>query len=363
MKRLQRFAGNGRESAFLPHTVSGLTEEMFRLVVEAAPNGMIMAGRDGKILLINTAVEAMFGYAREELIGQPVEMIIPPRFRGSHPKYRDSYLKKPQTRPMGAGRDLYGLRKDGTEVPVEIGLNPLITENERFVLASVVDITWRKKAEEKLKESLTEKELLLREIHHRVKNNLQIISSLLNLQATKTLDPTAAMILQDSRNRVQSMSLLHEKLYQATDLSHIDFNDYAKDLVSSLMRSYETSLGKIAIEIESDHVFLDINQAVPCGLIVNELIINAVKYAFPTDTEGVIKIQMTKDADGNYMLRVRDNGIGLPQGFEWSKTKTLGLRLVNALVLQLHGILTVEEVSQGTSFKITFASPNESAAH
>ena len=153
-------------------------EEMMTLAVEASPNGMVMIDAQGKIVLVNSMTETLFAYSREELIGQSIEILVPERFRSAHPHLREDYLKMPKTRAMGQGRDLNGQRKDGTEFSFEIGLNPIATHNGSFVLASIVDITERKRQEERLRDALKEKVLLLAEIHHRVKNTLQIIDSL-----------------------------------------------------------------------------------------------------------------------------------------------------------------------------------------
>src|SRR5271168_2503463 len=164
---------------------SGKNENRFRQMVEAAPNAVVMIGVSGRIEMVNAQAERVFGYDRDEMLGRPVEMLVPERFRVHHPSLRDSFFADPRSRPMGAGRDLYALRKDGTEFPVEIGLNPIETEDGMMVLSSIVDISDRKQKEERIQMALKEKDILLREIHHRVKNNLQIVHSLLDLQSAR----------------------------------------------------------------------------------------------------------------------------------------------------------------------------------
>ena len=210
---------------------SELHGELFRIALEAAPTGMIMVDRDGRIVLVNAQVERIFGYRRQELVGESIDMLVPSRFRERHPDVRNRFFAEPVARPMGAGRDLYGIRKDGSEVPVEIGLNPVRTLAGEFVLSSVVDITERKRAEEALEEQRNdldrqsrEREVLLKEIYHRVKNNLQVISSLLNLQTSSVTDGRARESLEEARNRVLSIALVHEQLYQSTDLGRVDFS-------------------------------------------------------------------------------------------------------------------------------------------
>ena len=172
-------------SAIVDITSRKRLEERFRQVVESAPNAMVMISQRGEIEMVNAQAERVFGYARGEMLGQPIEMLVPERFRGNHPGLRGSFFASPKSRPMGAGRDLYGLKKDGSEFPIEIGLNPIETDEGTMVLSAIVDISDRKHKEESIHAALKEKDVLLGEIHHRVKNNLQIVHSLLDLQSTQ----------------------------------------------------------------------------------------------------------------------------------------------------------------------------------
>jgi len=253
------------EGLFVLSSVVDITErkrsvEQFRLAIEASPTGMLMMDRVGRIVLINAQIERLFGYPRAELLGQGIEVLVPERFRARHPDFRQSFFGNPQVRAMGVGRELYGRRKDGTEVPVEIGLNPLQTSEGEFVLSSVVDITERKAADReregllgqlrtlnagletrvrertaKLSATLREREVLLREVHHRVKNNLQVVSSLLQLQVGHINEDAMRKVFQESQDRIRSMALVHERLYKTNDLSHIDFGDYLRELVAGLI--------------------------------------------------------------------------------------------------------------------------------
>ncbi|MGF1627036.1 MAG: PAS domain S-box protein, partial [Alphaproteobacteria bacterium] len=182
-------------------------EERFRRVVEAAPNAMVMIGASGRIEMVNAQTEAMFGYPRDAMLGQDIEMLVPERFRPRHPALRGAFFGEPRSRPMGAGRDLYGLHSDGSEFPVEIGLNPIETEDGIMVLSAIVDISDRKQKEARIETALKEKDLLLAEIHHRVKNNLQVVHSLLDLQSAQISDRAVREMLRESQNRVQSMAL------------------------------------------------------------------------------------------------------------------------------------------------------------
>jgi two-component sensor histidine kinase/putative methionine-R-sulfoxide reductase with GAF domain len=210
------------------------------------------------------------------------------------------------------------------------------------------------KAEKQIKASLEEKDVLLREIHHRVKNNMQIISSLLKLQSMQTKDKKDADMLRSSQKRIHAMSLIHEKLYESKDLSRVDFGHYTGELIQGLIRFHGVSSGKIKLEANIKNVFLGIDTAIPCGLIINELVTNSLKYAFPEDREGQIKIKINKTDEDEIELILSDNGIGVPDDLDIRNTKTLGLQLVTALAEhQLQGRIELDR-TKGTEFRIRF---------
>jgi PAS domain S-box-containing protein len=329
-------------------------EERFRRVVEAAPSAMVMINASGRIEMVNAQAEQVFGYARAEMLGQPVEMLVPQRFRGHHPGLRGSFFADPQARPMGAGRDLYGLAKDGTEFPVEIGLNPIETEEGPMVLSAIVDISDRKQKEERIQLALKEKDVLLGEVHHRVKNNLQIVHSLLDLQSSRITDRTALDMLRDSQNRIRSMGLIHQTLYQSKDFAKVDFSRFLDSLVPTLVGSYGVNPDRIALSVKAEQVLFPINAAIPCGLVVNELISNALKHAFPGDRTGEIRVRLSTGSDGATMLSVADDGVGIPQGVELGRTSTLGLQLVSLLADQLGGKIAMRR-SDPTELVLSFA--------
>jgi two-component sensor histidine kinase len=219
------------------------------------------------------------------------------------------------------------------------------------------EIQSRIRTEESLKTSLQEKELLLKEVNHRVKNNLQVVSSLLNLQISRVKDPATASALHESQARIRAMSLVHEMLYRTRDFNRTDFAEYTKALVQDLMRSYGAQDGRIRCQIGIRNIALPIHKAIPCGLVVNELVSNAMKYAFPPSYKGkpLIAIRMRRLSSGKTVLTVRDNGIGLPRGFDSrGRDDTLGMRLVTLLVEdQLKGTFTVERAG-GAAFCISF---------
>ncbi|MEO6603347.1 MAG: PAS domain S-box protein [Polyangiaceae bacterium] len=486
-------------------------EERFRLVFEGASVGMLMMGASGKIELVNTRAETLFGYHREELVGQPVEMLIPARFRTLHPQYREGFLAAPQTRAMGEERDLFGLHKDGSEVAVEIGLSSITTPEGKFVLGSVVDISERKRAQTVLAEmaavvestddaiitrdldgtirtcnpgatrllgyraeemvgqpvtmlipddrleeeaqileqlrigkrdvhietvrkkkhgtlvhvSLTvsaihdrngniiaaskimrditeryqaerertrlveelqtlntaledrvrdrtselshtlrereallrEKTSLLQEVHHRVKNKLQVIASLLNLQARQIHDKDARAIFHESQGRVRAIALLHESLYQAKDLGRVDMQGYVEKLVGTLTRTRRQT-ARLVTEIEQVHLPADL--AVPCGLIVNELVTNALKHAFLHSRDAgsnEIRIEMRR-VDDDLRLVVADNGTGFAGAVDPTRAETMGLTLVRDLSVQLGGAAEFV-TANGARCKVRFPAPKE----
>jgi two-component sensor histidine kinase len=216
------------------------------------------------------------------------------------------------------------------------------------------NIEERKQAEQQLSASLSEKVVLLQEIHHRVKNNLQIISALLSLQSRNVTDEETLQMFQESRNRVRSMALVHERLYQSQDLSRIDFGQYIQNLARYLLHSYTADPSIIKLRIETEEVFLGIDTAVPAGLIVNELLSNSLKHAFPGGREGEICIQFRAIGNGQLVLKTIDNGVGLPQDRDLRDGSSLGLELVEALVHQIEGRMEMEG-NGGTTFTITFS--------
>jgi len=225
-------------------------------------------------------------------------------------------------------------------------------ENKNLLIIAEKEIESRKNAENKIKLSLEEKNILLQEIHHRVKNNMQIISSLLNLQTRYVDDEEAVNVLKESQNRVRSMAMIHEKLYQSNDLSHINFVDYIQSLVSNLFYSYNIKNLQIKSILEIDDIRLNMETAVPCGLIISEIVSNSLKYAFPNEMHGEILVSLKSVEDG-YELIISDNGVGLPEELDFDNNKSLGLILVKSLTEQIDGEITIHR-NHGTEFKIRF---------
>lgn len=332
-----------------------LGDDAFRRVVEWAPSAMVLIDGHGIIVLVNAQTEKMFGYEREALIGQSVEILVPERFRHHHRAFRAGYFGDPQPRPMGAGRDLAGCRADGGEFPIEIGLNPIETDDGTMALASIIDISERLRAQQRLEDALREKTVLLNEVHHRVKNNLQVVTSLLNLQAEHAADPHVRAILGESCGRVKAMSLTHQLLYQRKDFSHLDLAEYLQRLVQSIRASYRVAGGHVELlmDLPSEGPHLDLERSIPCGLLTNELLTNAFKHAFPGERRGKVTVRLADEGDEEICLSVSDDGIGLPPETELAQRSSLGLQLVPLLVEQLHGVLVVER-DAGTRFSVRF---------
>ena len=236
----------------------------------------------------------------------------------------------------------------------EVFINPIKKENGEIDELSIIgrDITEKKLAEKNLQDSLKQKEILLKEVHHRVKNNMQVISSILNLQSAYVKDIKTLQILKESQNRIKSMAFIHESLYTNDDFSQIDFSEYITNLVQNLFRTYDVFDDNIILDLQIDRVYLNLDSAIPCGLIVNELISNSLKYAFDINSGGIIKIMLTLEKEV-VVLTVGDNGKGIPQDLKIEDSQTLGLQLISSLVEQLEGELSLDR-QNGTIFTIKF---------
>jgi len=252
---------------------------------------------------------------------------------------------------MGFDEMVKKLRKiqEGLETRVRQRTADLTAVNEKLEQ----EILERKRAEEKIKASLKEKETLLKEIHHRVKNNLQVVSSMLKIQSEYSQDRKTVDMFQESQNRVRSIALIHEMLYQSENLSRIDFSEYIQPITTHLMRAYGVDPSLIKLTTNVKDFFMDLDRAIPCGLIINELFSNVLKHAFPEGRKGEVHIDLSQDRNQEFTLLISDNGVGLPEDMDFKNTDSLGLQLVNALVDQLGGAI-VFEGRVGTTFRITF---------
>ncbi|MBI3260632.1 MAG: PAS domain S-box protein [Ignavibacteriae bacterium] len=331
------------------------SETLFRQVWENSRDGKRLVNKDGIILLANPAYCQMVGKPAHDVIGQI---------------YSNVYAEEQQPGLLSTFRQRIGTHSivthyekklrlwNGKELWLELSNSYVDAEGENgpFLLSIIRDITERKIVEEQIRSSLMEKEALLKELHHRVKNNMQIVSSLLHLQAQNIQDKAIAAPLRESQNRVKSMALVHEQLYQSDSLSEVNINVYLRQLTSRLLRSILSNKQNVSIGIkpENDMILMNIDTAIPIGLILNELITNALKYAFVGKENGEIGISIDKNHKNLYQIIVKDNGIGLPADIDITKTETLGLQLVQSLAAQLGGKSECTSTSNGTIFTITF---------
>ncbi len=322
----------------------------FDQMFESSQEAVLMVDNTGTILRVNQQFTQLFGYSREEAVGKMLDELVTP------PDLRHEARKISRQIEKGKGIATEGVRqrKDGALIDVSIIGLPIIIDHKQVGQYAIYrDITDRIRMEEKLKASLQEKEVLLREIHHRVKNNMQIMASLLRLQSSQLKDKHLHEFFNVCQNRIKSMALIHESLYRSTDLARIDFSGYIKKLIIHLLAMYRAGTENVKLTTEVDDIYLDINRAIPCGLIVNELVSNALKYAFPDNMRGEIEVKMYSDKNDKYGLIISDNGMGFPENVDFRHTQTLGLQLVTDLVKQLNGKIKLEK-GKGTTFKIEF---------
>lgn len=325
------------------------SEERFKMLTDLSPDAILVVINE-KIVFANKSSYKLFGAKdSQEIIGRNVLDFI-------HPSYKEiSKNRLYQVNVKKKSLDFLEekiISLDNHTKDIEIGDVPIIYNNLPAVQMVIRDITERKKLEKTLKKSLEEKDLMMKEIHHRVKNNLMVIQSLLNLQSKYIKDPEVIKIFKESQNRAKSMALIHQRLYQSEDLKRIDFGEYAQALSVDLFNTYITKKDKIKLDINVESLKLDINTAIPLGLILNEILSNSLKYAFPQDKKGSIKVEFLT-SNSNYELIVSDNGVGLPSDFDYEKSDSLGFRLINGLSDQINAKIEVN-TDNGTEIKIIF---------
>jgi PAS domain S-box-containing protein len=329
-------------------------KEQYRRIVENASSIIILWDIEGNYTFLNTYAENFFGYRHQDLVGKPVIGNTVPR-RDSKGKALDAMIKDIIVHPEKYAQNVNEvITKDRKRYWMQWSNKPFFDEdgNIKEFLSIGIDITEKMRAEQQIEASLREKEILLKEIHHRVKNNLQIVSSLLNLQSLSVPDKEVSKFFTASRNRIHSMSLVHEKLYQSENLSRIDFKEYIKDLTMYLFDSYDVDTEKIRPVFSLQKVTYSVDIAIPCALIVHELVSNALQHAFPENRKGTITISLKEDA-GISNLTIQDDGIGISQATEQDNDKVLGIQLVNMLSDQLNGSITVQR-SGGTLYSFVF---------
>ncbi len=316
------------------------SQRQLRALFDSLNDFLVITDLQGYILDANQSVLERLGWSQPELRGKHLADVYSADLRN-----RFDALPAPANE---LGLVLETLLGGGTEIPVEVKLSPGIWDGQKVIIGVGRDLSERRKSEAQ-SVALREKTALLKEIHHRVKNNLQVVSSLLSLQAARIESSQERQPFRDSQARVQAMALLHEQLYQSQDLSRIDFSSYLRTLAAEVLRVSRRSQ-EIALRFELKPVWVNSEIATPCGLIVNELITNSCKYAFPS-SGGEICLALDEDEGHNLILRIGDDGVGLPADLDFRKATTLGLQLVDDMVSQLKGSWTVEP-SSGTTFRI-----------
>lgn len=323
------------------------SEQRYRAITELSFDAIFEVALDGTILDCNKRACQLSGYSHEELIGMNTNELLPEQYRSLQP----DTLSEEDTTGNEVWERTYR-KKDGTLVPTEVHTQVYNIGQEKRIVAYVRDNTTHKEYENALFKSLKEKETLLAEIHHRVKNNLAIISGLLEMQVFNTEDEQLLNKLRESQSRIQSIAMVHEKLYRSDSFSEVAIDQYIKDLVDRIVRSMTNLEKNIQVRYDMMPVTLTVSQAIPCGLVLNELITNCFKHAFKRQQEGEICTILKKEGV-TMQLCVKDNGSGLPDDFDIHTESTLGMTLINTLIQQLNGELNVSS-NGGSSFEITF---------
>jgi PAS domain S-box-containing protein len=341
------------------------SEEKFRKAFLTSPDPMTISRlEDGVLLEVNEGFVNTTGYSQDDCLGKSsIDLDI-----WVEDKQRDDLASELKERGKVENMEVNIRTREGTIKSALVSAAIIKISNVPRMFTISRDITELKKAEEalikseeQLRASLGEKEILLKEIHHRVKNNLQVISGLLDLQAHHIGDPAGREIYKESQNRVITMALIHEELYKSVNLSQVDFAEYIQNLCENLMISYGVDRKRIKLDISVEKTEMVVDTAIPCGLIINELITNTLKHAFPDKRKGTISLSFKQLKNKNYLLTMSDDGIGMPRKVDINKTTTLGMQLITVLVGQLGGTLKVKR-GEGTSFTIKFKEYHEAGS-
>lgn len=326
------------------------SQERFKSIFENAAEAIILFDCQGNIVEFNGKFKETFGFKNGEIIGQ--NFVHMGSMMGMHNEESRKILND-----LISGNELKQVEwilenKEGKKIIFRVRPSLIKTKTSVIgILLIMEDITELKNVENSLKYSLKEKEVLLREIHHRVKNNLQIISSLLSLQRLQVEDPQTADILWECQGRVRAMAMIHENIYQSQDIGRINFKNYVEMLLYDIFNLYRVNKKSVILEMRIEGVKMGIETAMPCGLVINELATNSIKHAFPQGN-GIIKIELKTDDDAHILI-IEDDGIGLPENLDPQKSKKLGLMVVNTLVNQLNGEIEIDRTN-GTKFIIKF---------
>ena len=326
------------------------SEERFRGIYENATIGIYRTTPGGRILMANPALVRLLGYSSfEELKGRDLNK------EGYEPDFpRSEFQKHIEGKGTVMGLEAAWTKKDGTTIYIRESARAVRdgTGKVLYYEGTVEDITKRKKAERQIQKDLKEKTILLTEIHHRVKNSLQLVSSLLRLQSLKIADDQILDLFDQSRNRIFMMAAVYEKLYRTKSFSSIDYKEYLEDVLDNIYQSSGLS-ERVSLKLDVQNMVLGLDDAIPASLIINELFSNSIKHAFPGERKGRIEIAFEKSDRETYLLTYRDNGVGLPDDIDFDSTEMLGLNLIKNLAHQIEGTATLEQ-NHWTTFKIIF---------
>jgi len=342
--------GTGRDLSEQKRMENALkeSEEKYRLLVENQTDMVVKFDPEGKVLFASPSYCEVLGRTEESILGNNFLPLV----HQEDQKKTHRALEKLHRPPYVVFLEHRLLTMNGWRWIAWADKAIMDDEGELEAFVGVGrDITERKLAEDRIMKSLKEKELLLREVHHRVKNNLQIISTLLSLQSSQIEEEQVIDLYRQSQNRILSIALIHENLYQSEDLTNINFANYVKNLVDDLFHSYGVNSENIHIKLNIKDIIMGIETAIPCGLIINELISNTLKHAFP-EGKGEIDVELSEKNAGKYLLKVKDSGKAFPKGFDIDKTDTLGMKLISSLVSQLDGEMVLDKDNK--EFKIEF---------
>lgn len=328
-----------------------VSEIRYRRLFETAQDGILILNADtGKITDVNPFLLKLLGYPKSEILGKKLWQIGAFKdIKASQKSFSDLQNKK-----YVRYEHLPLETNDGRKISVEFVSNVYSVNSKKVIQCNIRDITDRVQAEESVQRSLAEKKILLKELHHRVKNSLQIVSSLLQLKIVNSKDPEVTDVFKQTQGRIKVMALVHEKLCEAKDFMSIDIFEYVNDLVKGLVAVYGIDRNKVKVKVKVEKLLMKIDLVVPCGMIINELLTNAFKYAFPGNSRGEIMIVLRLINKKMLEIIVKDNGIGLGKGFNLDKSKTMGLALVvSTIEHQLGGKIKFSQTG-GTRVKINF---------
>jgi PAS domain S-box-containing protein len=385
-KKVKSVLGISRDITRLKKSEEALkqSEERFRMLIEQAADGIFLGDREGNFIGVNSTACELTGYSKKELLRMNMSQLFSKKELIQKPLRYDLLLKceivvseriltrkdkrkiviEMNTKRMSDGTYQAIMRNvserkraEGILLKYQNELERLVKQRTRELETANINLkkenAERLKTEDFIKFQLKEKEILLKEIHHRVKNNMQVIISLLNLQATSIGDDNMLELYKESQNRIKSMALIHEKLYQSKDLTHIDFPEYVGSLAGYLAQTYLTNSCSVEISTKAQNIPLEYDTVITLGLIINELVSNSLKYAFPDMDHGRIEITLKKTQRNKLQLCIADNGKGIPENMDFRNVKSLGLQLVCSLTEQIGGIISMTN-KVGTKFCILF---------